>query len=1615
MAYNKRILSEIDRELKDRYRSKRYSKSLAATNSLFAVNDLFAKPSRRRIYNPNAQYFQGGGALKAIKAISKNSKKILKPKELNVIKKAAKDFKQFATRSSDVTVPAIKKAQIRLLEAADPKSRTIMSGVELTPDGRLKVSSDKKIRGGLDRSFSVLKRDDEERLQAFTEHLKEEADLLKSNAESYLENPYAIDLNRGDSLQFDKDGFLIEPLGGFYHGIGSTSPGFSLENLEFDRSKIDPETMKGWTSTGNKAGNSKAEYGFFGALNKNQGSQAALKYDGTRERAVMDMLRDPSKRPGNLGTIKEIGLSPNARLVGGKSPYVLNALRDVGINVTEMAAGPHIGGHMGMTPQKAAMLKSKYGIDGIIDLGGDELAIFNPDVISSVSDLPFKLFDYTNPLIQSIRQSGHTARDMENILQNQFGSSYINSNYNQPYIPSDHSWAVSGADKLGSMMDNTNAYEAREILQGPGSYFRGGLRIGPYALPDRFPAGLPFSEKWWKAAEPNLDLIRQKGGPINTSGPRAEGTSVDEDAMNAMMKARLAYEEMHGNPAAKRMVAPVDNPYDFGDGRTGTHYMSSYDNYAIPEIQDVDGTLEMTGPRDNEAMRFDREEDARYFANENYKRVSPMFINAELDDEEIQKYVDGGYIVEEMAEGGDVDVKCPPGKAWNGKYCAKIQIVTEDGKKIKVVPSAYEMDNPTDPNNPYGIELQRLSDIDQLYEHQDEYGWDDEMTNKKICGDAGCHSVLIDDDTEIEDIVPVKKRRTIEEIYPEVDHDKYPTIDDFDFAAKYYDDKGENPPDDLLPSNRVVEVEPEEEPKIEELDVEPLPVIEPEPIINVTPDPIIDGRVRENEIVEEEEDIEDESPSPEDWDVTEVWDNEGDAVILPYEETTGKYKKERRGARRPPKKNRSWDGIKGNLQRIFTDKEYSGPWFPGLKRRIKQEGGVPEFQGGGIAKAVSKAASKTKSKLVGTANDIKGDMLLHAMAPLQYLTNLRPNRSSLVPRFGLTKSLKDKFQLEQDLAAKDASNFVNDWYYKPDKIIRPEVAGRIRDLYKEELSPEQFHQRKSFKTRLDNGEVGKWGVDKFVDGEQVITNPDLLESMLTLDQSARYLDHPDNVLTNKPNLLVGRNSNDILGNSNLNDGQKAYLLKKRFGIAGVNFHDDGPSVTLNKAGSFYINPDEIAETVVHEGGHTSQHVGNWINQVQEWDPKKSTYYRAKDKGPGEHFKKVLWPNSGENPLLKPFAGLTDYYGSVNELHSQLMRGRFKVANKMAEAQMKKDGFTSKKYDDFQLRGLRRDYRSKAIEDLQNPSDQQIKQLIKAGTLNFHFKPGAKKKDKYKAIRMLPGVGAAFALPSLMDNDDKPKLQKGGGVNRPTIEYKSNDEIQEDIFGPSQEYGGYFDILSNNIVIPFSASQNTLDHENMHAVQKNLGRLRQDPMTPKQKPSMLSSDEVVGNYYNRHQSDIEHYDENYADIVNPSSEKNQLYERLYPFIHDNNYMAENPEFTTLFNKYWPKDMDLMSPQIKYAKGIEPALYADPTTMEGEAEYAASLLGARRNNYTEKHPEGQHNFPIDMYDAIEKDGFGSTLDYIFRGQKQMGGALELGDEVTQDMVEELRRQGYTIEEI
>jgi hypothetical protein len=111
---------------------------------------------------------------------------------------------------------------------------------------------------------------------------------------------------------------------------------------------------------------------------------------------------------------------------------------------------------------------------------------------------------------------------------------------------------------------------------------------------------------------------------------------------NGMMKARIAYANEFGNPAAKRMIVAPDQPYDFGNGMIGTHYMASMDDYSVPQIQDVNGQLVLGdyGPDSAEAIKFDNPEDAQYFAA-HYKDVSPAFLN-EKKKGGIIKYPDGG-------------------------------------------------------------------------------------------------------------------------------------------------------------------------------------------------------------------------------------------------------------------------------------------------------------------------------------------------------------------------------------------------------------------------------------------------------------------------------------------------------------------------------------------------------------------------------------------------------------------------------------------------------------------------------------------------------------------------------------------------------------------------------------------------------------------------------------------------------------------------------------------------------------------------------------------------------------------------------------------------------------
>ena len=186
---------------------------------------------------------------------------------------------------------------------------------------------------------------------------------------------------------------------------------------------------------------------------------------------------------------------------------------------------------------------------------------------------------------------------------------------------------------------------------------KGGRTRGLIPMPKPSKKGLA-SKKYSRSLEATNRLFTEnklfkkpKSRKNKVFDPRAKyyQDGGQQDAMNAMMKARLAYANEFGNPAAQRMINIPDNPYEFENGDTGTHYMSSMDNYAVPQIQDENGQLMLGdyGPDSREAMRFESDDDADYFA-EHYKDIAPGFVDMELDDNEIQQYVKGGYVVEEV-------------------------------------------------------------------------------------------------------------------------------------------------------------------------------------------------------------------------------------------------------------------------------------------------------------------------------------------------------------------------------------------------------------------------------------------------------------------------------------------------------------------------------------------------------------------------------------------------------------------------------------------------------------------------------------------------------------------------------------------------------------------------------------------------------------------------------------------------------------------------------------------------------------------------------------------------------------------------------------------------------
>lgn len=111
----------------------------------------------------------------------------------------------------------------------------------------------------------------------------------------------------------------------------------------------------------------------------------------------------------------------------------------------------------------------------------------------------------------------------------------------------------------------------------------------------------------------------QTAGPV-TEAPRVPALS------DAEMSLKIIQEANAGNPAARRMRSDYGQRMFLpGETSPSTHYMASFDNYAVPTVQEeyIGGPLKYN-PNPNpgkEDFRFDTPEQAAYFSN-NYKNAS---------------------------------------------------------------------------------------------------------------------------------------------------------------------------------------------------------------------------------------------------------------------------------------------------------------------------------------------------------------------------------------------------------------------------------------------------------------------------------------------------------------------------------------------------------------------------------------------------------------------------------------------------------------------------------------------------------------------------------------------------------------------------------------------------------------------------------------------------------------------------------------------------------------------------------------------------------------------------------------------------------------------------------
>ncbi len=229
------------------------------------------------------------------------------------------------------------------------------------------------------------------------------------------------------------------------------------------------------------------------------------------------------------------------------------------------------------------------------------------------------------------------------------------------------------------------------------------------------------------------------------------------------------------------------------------------------------------------------------------------------------------------------------------------------------------------------------------------------------------------------------------------------------------------------------------------------------------------------------------------------------------------------------------------------------------------------------------------------------------------------------------------------------------------------------------------------------------------------------------------------------------------------------------------------------------------------------------------------------------------------------------------------------------------------------------------------------------------KKGGSKKAPKKYSRSLMAKNKLFAKNPLFK---KPRSVKNKIFDPYSPYFQDGGSLPSEVsvsYLPEGERS-YYDPRMDAVYLDPNASEEELNHEMAHAWQNRQDGFRSDPYSPKLRPSTAASDEQAATYFNRKGDDVDRYINNLKTIA--------------------------PE---LGGHTWNKDLDRFIPeQLKYDKVVDPLMYSDPSTLEGEAEYMSQVYGRP---------------PL--------------------GIKQDGGAFEI--ELTEDEIEEYRKGGYVVEDI